>query len=108
MLQHSEIKERFGRIERDIAEAANTCRSDPKLPQNLKDCVTQLEQQTQKAKPILESRDEKQITRCVDDLEETGGRAEMALKGVPGVDAKLSNAVLHAHSELTELKRQLH
>jgi hypothetical protein len=68
----------------------------------------QLEQQTQKARPILESQDEKQITRCVDDLEETGGRAEMAIKGIPGVDSKLSNAVLHAHSELTELKRQLH
>jgi hypothetical protein len=108
MLQHSEIKERFGRIERDIAEAASTCRSDPKLPQNLRECVTQLEQQTQKAKPILESQDEKQITRCVDDLEETGGRAEVALKGVSGVDTKLSNAVVHAHSELTELKRQLH
>ncbi|MEA3177352.1 MAG: hypothetical protein QOI59_875 [Gammaproteobacteria bacterium] len=108
MLQHSEIKERFGRNERDITEAARTCRSDSKLPQSLRDCVMQLEQQTQKAKPILESQDEKQITRCVDDLEETGGRAEVALKGVPGVDTKLSNAVLHAHSELTELKMKLH
>ena len=108
MLQHSEIKQRFGDIERDIAEAASTCRSDPKLPQNLRDCVMQMEKQTQKARPILESQDEKQITRCVDDLEETGGRAEMALKGIPDVDSKLSNAVLHAHSELTELKRQLH
>ena len=108
MLQHSEIKQRFGRIERDIAEAASSCRADQKLPQKLRDCVMQLEQQTKKAMPILESQDEKQITRCVDDLEETGGRAEMALKGIPGVDSKLSNAVLHAHSELTELKRQLH
>src|ERR1700737_2981478 len=108
MLQHSEIKERFGRIEGKITEAGSPCRSDPKLPQNLRDCVMQLEQQTQKAKPILESQDEKQITRCVDDLEEIGGRAEMALKGIPGVDSKLSNAVLHAHSELTELKRELH
>lgn len=108
MLQHSEIKQRFGRIERDIAEAASTCRSDTKLPQKLKECVMQLEQQTLKAKPILESHDDKKIVRCVDDLEEVGGRAEVALKGVSGVDTKLSNAVLHAHSELTDLKKKLH
>jgi hypothetical protein len=108
MLQHSEIKQRFSRIERDISEAAETCRSDPKLPQNLRDCVKQLEQQTQQAKPILESQDEKQIARCVDDLEATGGRAELALKGMSNVDSKLSNAVVHAHSELSELKMKLH
>ena len=83
MLQHSEIKERFGRIESDIAEAASTCRSDPKLPQTLRDCVMQLEQQTQKAKPILESRDEKQITRCVNDLKKPADAPRWRLKVFP-------------------------
>jgi hypothetical protein len=71
--------------------------SSPRTSSPAKTCLNYVSSATQK-----------QITRCVDDLEETGGRAEVALKGIPGVDTKLSNAVLHAHSELTELKRELH
>jgi hypothetical protein len=108
MLQHSEIKRRFSRIERDIEQAATACQADAKLPQNLKDCVMQWEQHTTKAKPIFDSHDDKSILRCVDDLEEIGGRAEFALQGAVGVDAKVKTAVVHAHSELADLKRQLH
>jgi hypothetical protein len=108
MLQHSEIKRRFGPIEREIEQAATACRADAKLPQNLKDCVMQWEQQSTKAKRIFDSDDDKSILRCVDDLEEIGGRAEFALKGVAGLDAKVKTAVVHAHSELADLKRQLH
>lgn len=108
MLQHSEIKRRFGSIEHDIEEAATACQASAKLPQDLKDYVMQWEQQSVKAKKIFDSQDDKSIRRCVDDLEEIGGRAELALQGAVGVDAKVRTAVLHAHSELADLKRQLH
>lgn len=109
MLQHSEIKRRFGLIERDIEEAATACQAaDAGLPQNLKDCVMLWEQHTTKAKRIFNSRDDKSILRCVDDLEKIGGRAEMALQGAVGLSVKVKTAVEHAHSELADLKRQLH
>jgi predicted DNA binding CopG/RHH family protein len=108
MLQHSEIKRRFGRIEHDIEEAATACQGSAKLPQDLKDCVMQWEQHSTKAKKIFDSQDDRSIRRCVDDLEEIGGRAELALQGAVGVDAKVRTAVVHAHSELADLKRQLH
>ena len=108
MLQHSEIKRRFSRIEREIEVVATACQSNAKLPQNLKDCVMQWEQHTTKAKNIFNSHDDKSILRSVDDLEEIGGRAELALQGAVGVDAKVKSAVVHAHSELADLKRHLH
>jgi predicted Rossmann-fold nucleotide-binding protein len=108
MLQHSEIKQRFGLIEREIGEAATACQADAKLPQKLKDCVIQWELHTNKAKQIMSSQDDKSILRCVDDLEEIGQRAEEALRGATGINNKVKTAVVHAHSELADLKRQLH
>jgi hypothetical protein len=108
MLQLNEIKQHFGRIERDIDEAANTCKSDTKLPQQLKEYVMQWKQQAANAKSIFDSHDNARIRLCIDDLEQIGERAEAALKDVAGTDTKIKNPVMHAHSELAELKRNLH
>jgi hypothetical protein len=108
MLQHSEIQQRFVNIERNIEEAVTTCKADTKLPQKLKDCVTQWQQHAVKAKSIFESNDNKSIVACVNDLEKIGVRAELALRDVIGDDNKIRNFVEHAHSELADLKKKLH
>jgi hypothetical protein len=108
MLQQSEIKQRFGSIERNIEEAVTTCKADAKLPQKLKDCVLQWQQHAVKAKPTFESQNSKEILACVDDLEKIGARAEVALRDVTGDDSKIRNFVEHAHSELADLKKILH
>lgn len=108
MLQQTEIKQRFGSIERNIQQAATTCQSDKKLPQNLKECVMQWQQHAAKAKTVFESQDSKKILTCVDDLEQIAQRAEMALHDVVGDASKIRGYVEHAHSELSDLKRQLH
>jgi predicted oxidoreductase (fatty acid repression mutant protein) len=108
MLQQNEIKQRFGRIERNIEEAVNTCQADTKLPQKLKDCVTQWKQHAAKAKSIFESQNNKEILLCVDDLEKIGERAEVALRDVVGDDSEIRNFVHHAHTELSDLRKKLH
>ena len=48
------------------------------------------------------------IRRYVDDLEQTGARAELALQNAATTDQKVKSAVLNAHHELADLKMQLH
>lgn len=108
MMQHSELKEQFSRIERDIEEAANACDANTRLPQKLKDCVTQWKQHTVKAKPVFESNDNRKIISCVDDLEKIGERAEAALNDVIGPDYQIRSSVMHANSQLADLARKLH
>jgi hypothetical protein len=108
MLQHREIKKRFARIEREIEDADGSCQADSTLPQQLKDYVTQLKQHTSKVKSILESQDYSQVVRFVDDMEEIGERAEVAIRNNVGVDDNLRKSVVHAHVELSNLKKKLH
>jgi polyhydroxyalkanoate synthesis regulator phasin len=108
MLQHTEIEQRFSRIERDINEVESGCQSNATLPQDLKDCVAQWKKHATHTKDVLESKSERKIARCIDDLEEIGGRTEMALQTVTNIDARIRDSVLHAHSELVDLKKKLH
>lgn len=108
MLRQSEIKQRFNGIEREIQEVAKGCESNETIPQNLKDCVTELKQHTDKAKTVFDSQDRKEIVSCVNDLEQIGHRAEMALQDAKGVDEKIQNTLIHAQSELLDLKKKLH
>jgi hypothetical protein len=108
MLQQSEIKQRFVSIERNIEDAATTCKSDSKLPQKLKDCVKQWQEHAVKAKTIFEAHDKKEVLACVSDLEKIGERAELALRDVVEDENKIKGFVQHAHSELSDLKKKLH
>lgn len=109
MMQTSEIKQRFDHIERSIHQAAQACASDSKVPQDLKQCLTQMDQQSAQAKQVMQSQDQARIQQCVDQLEELGDRAKMACqKSGSGVNDELKSAVMQAHSELSTLKHQLH
>ena len=108
MLLDMEMKQRFGRIERDIEQAAWICEVSARLPQTLKDCIKQWEQHSTQARHILASEDDGRIRRCVDDLEEIGKPAELALQQAQGIDSQFKVAVTNAHRELLELKMQLH
>lgn len=108
MLQQSEIKRKLIRIEHEIDEVAKSCEANAKLPQNLKECVTEWKQHTDKAMSDFDSNNSKQIVECVNDLEQIGHRAEMALQEAPDVDEKMRDALLHAQGELFKLKKKLH
>ena len=108
MLQQSEIKRKLSRIELEIEEVAKSCAADPKLPEKLRECVTEWKQHTDKVKAVFDTHDKQQIIDCVNDLEQIGHRAEMALQDVNDIDNKMRDTLLHAQGELFKLKKKLH
>ena len=107
MLQSSEIQKRFSHLQQTISEAWRTCHSDKSVPQSLVQAVDKLDKECQSAKSIMSSQDESQMRQCIDDLERIGDQAERACQS-GSVDGKIMRAVSTMHSELSDLKKQLH
>lgn len=109
MMQSNELQQRFSQVEKSVHQAAQRCESAQAVPMDLKDCLQQLDQQTTRAKSMMQSQDENQIRQCVDDLEQLGDRAKDACEHSSGnIDSGLKDAVMQAHRELSDLKHQLH
>ena len=108
-MQSSQIKQQFDQVERSVQQAARACAANSNVPQDLKQCITQLDQQTSEAKPVMQSQDQGRMRECVDELEELGDRAKMACQqSGSSVNDELKSAVMQAHSGLSTLKHQLH
>ena len=56
----------------------------------------------------MQSQDENQVQRCIDELEQLGDRAKDACEQSGNIDSELRDAVMQAHRELSSLKHQLH
>jgi phage-related protein len=108
MLQTSEIQKRFTHLQQTISEASRTMHADSSTPQDLMNWMDELEKECSSASKVMASSDEDRIRQCVDDLERIGDRAERACEKAGNVDAKVKDAVNSMHSELSDLKRQLH
>jgi phage shock protein A len=111
MMQVNEIKQRFSNVEQCVRQAEQACSSAQNTPQDLKDCVQQLGQQTNQAKQVMQSQNESQIRQCVDDLEQLSDRAKGAVERSErsgNLDSQVKSAVMQAHSELSNLKHQMH
>jgi phage shock protein A len=108
MLQTSEIQKRFGHLQQTISEASRTLHADKSAPKDLMDCMDELDKECQSAQQAMSSQDEDLIRQCIDDMEEIGDRAERACEQAAAVDGKVKRAVSTMHSELSDLKRQVH
>lgn len=108
MLQASEIQKRFTHLQQTISEASQTCHADATIPADLMNCVDELDKESKSATKVMSSKDDDRIRQWVDDLERIGDRAERACQQAGGLDAKVKDAVTSMHSELSDLKRQLH
>lgn len=109
MMRSNEIKQRFDHIEQTIHQAAQACQSATGVPMEVKDSVQQLDQKVTQAKKVIQQgQDETLIQECVDDLEQLGDQARDACTRADTVDPELKSAVMQAHDELSQLKRQLH
>jgi phage shock protein A len=108
MMQVNEIRQQFNHIEQTIAQAMQACSNETNVPQDLKQCIQQMDQQSNQARQVMQSQDENQIVQCVDNLEELGDRAMRACEQANGISDQVRNAVSQAHRELSDLKHQLH
>jgi hypothetical protein len=109
MIQFNEIQQSFNHIEQTIHEAAQACESTSAVPMGLKDCIQQLDSQSDNARKVMQmSQDEDQIRQCVNDLEQLGDRAKEECERAGKVDDLIKEKVMHLHHHLSDLKHQLH
>jgi hypothetical protein len=108
MLQANDMQQRFTHLQKTVSEASRTCHSDKTIPKDLMNWVDELDKECKSATKVIASHDEDRIRQWVDDLERIGDRAERACLQAGGLDAKITNSVSSMHSELSDLKRQMH
>ena len=107
--QHSDMFAQLRRIEGLIDRAADVCDADPSVPQELKACVRQLDEETDAAKyEYLLENDRYAIGDHVSQLEELLGEAQQACERSEQVDSAVGNVLSEAQREVGDLRRQLH
>jgi len=61
MLNTSDIKQRFNHIEQSVTQAEQACKSGAGVPKDLRDTIHKLGTETDRAKQVLQTQDEKRI-----------------------------------------------
>lgn len=107
MLQANEIQQRFNHIQQTIKEAEQACRSGD-APDELKDCIQKMARESQQASQVMQSQDQQRMVECVDNLESMGDEAKRISRSASTMSPQLETAVTKVHSELSNLKHQLH
>lgn len=108
-MQTDQLRQRLMQVDQYISQASHACQSAGNAPAILRNCLDQLDQESDQAKQMVErSQDESQIRDCVDRLEELGDQAMKACSQSEGVDQSLRNSVQQAHDAISNLKHQLH
>ncbi len=108
MLQTSEIQKRFSHLQQTIGAASRTLHADKSVPQDLMDCMDELDKECQSAQQAMGSQDQNRMRQCIDDMELLGDRAEQACKQAGSLDGKVKQAVSSMHDELSDFKKKMH
>lgn len=108
MLQASEIQQRFTNIRRTIGEAERACESAGDSSPELREQLHKLADEARSADAIIRGNEQERIVECIDRLEDMGDEAKRLSRGDDTISPKLESAVMKVHSELSQLKHQLH
>jgi hypothetical protein len=106
-VQHEEIQERLGFIDRTIFHAIRACDSDTSVPDEMRNYVKQLGQRSRQAQCALRSQDEGSVRQSVDDLARISDQAQNRIHPADGMNYDLKSAVILTHIELSALRHQL-
>jgi hypothetical protein len=104
-MEAKQIKQELQQVEQVIGRALQAIKSDGAVPQDLRDCVQELDRQSKKAK---QSQSQSELEKCVEDLEAASDRARDAAERAGDLGSSAKAAVLQAHDQLSNLKHQLH
>lgn len=105
-MNSQELKQRIDKIE-ECADEAERAVQAGSAPGDLRQCVEQLHQQAKQAKQAG-SADEASMRQQVMQMEQTADRAKQACSSAgTKIDQKTQQAVMQAHSEVSNLKKQL-
>jgi hypothetical protein len=108
-MQMNQLRDRFSQVEQCIDAAAQMCEMSADVPERLRTCLSELEQEADHAIQVAEQgQSEDQIRQCVSKLEKIGDRAMQSFGQGDYVDEQVQNAVRQARKAISSLKQQLH
>lgn len=108
-MQATQLRDRFSQVEQCVDNAAQMCEMSSDVPDRLRTCLSELEQESDHAMQVAEQgQSEEQIRQCVSKLEKIGDRAMQACSQGDYVDQQVQNAVRQARKAISTLKQQLH
>ncbi len=108
MLHTNDLQHRFYFVERAVRLAAQAASAEPALPRELRNCVDQLDRLADQAREILSSTDEARIRKLVRDLDAQAEKAKRICNYIATLSGQIKGAVSHMHSQIQELKRDMH
>jgi hypothetical protein len=108
-MQATQLRDRFSQVEQCVDNAAQMCEMSSDVPDRLRTCLSELEQESDHAMQVAEQGlGDEQIRQCVTKLEKIGDRAMQACSQGDYVDQQVQNAVRQARKAISTLKQQLH
>ena len=108
MISQSEVQQKFNHIQQSIGQAVEACQNEQGTTQRLKNSIEKLDQRCSMAADDIKSNDPSRMTTAVDDLEMLGDDAKRACQEAGQVPARLKEAVIQVHDELSDLKHKIH
>lgn len=108
MLHTNDLEHRFQFVARAVGLAAQAASAEPGLPKELRDCLAQLDKLADLARELLPAADEARIRKLVRDMEVQADKAKRICNYIPTLSGQIKGAVSHMHSQIQELKRDLH
>ena len=108
-MQATQLRDRFSQVEQCVDNAAQMCEISSDVPDRLRTCLSELDQESDHAMQVAEQgQGDEQIRQCVTRLEKIGDRAMQACSQGDYVDQQVQNAVRQARKAISTLKQQLH
>jgi Tat protein secretion system quality control protein TatD with DNase activity len=110
VMQMNEIKQGIDRVEQ-CADDAERAMQSGSVPADLRQSIDAMHQQARQAQQACgvhpQQEGETELRDAVMQLEQAGDRAMQACRQAGGIDPKLQQAVQRAHSEASNLKKQV-
>ena len=108
-MQPNQVMDYFSSIQQSIGNAAELCQITSDVPEDVRECLSELERESDQARRALENEDnDNRIIQCIDRLEQLGDRAiEACREAGDAVDPLLEDATQQARDAIAELKRRL-
>ena len=106
-VQHAELQQRLGFIDRTIFHALRACHEDATISPELKGYVEQLGHHSYQAQQALDNWDEHEIRQRLDEFARVSFEAQGRIRPADGMNYEFRSAVILTHIELSALRSQL-
>jgi predicted site-specific integrase-resolvase len=108
-MQPSQVRDFFSSVEQSIGNAAELCQMTTDVPEDVRECLSELERESEHARRMLEQEDDdNRIIQYIDRLEKLGDRAiEACREAGNAVDPQVGSAAQQARDAIADMKRRL-